>query len=550
MKRFKILLAAILIHGFGSCSLVNAASLSISPYDIQSLAGPNNLVKNPFAEGNDRYVSGTASHSRDGLVITLFGKASHICNGASQGQYCEYALKTIVNPYQSGICQFYGFVYGDASLYKAQILDSAGTVVRGETATLGTGNEWRIFAAEAPCQTSPRVRITQTEAGDGGVIYLGVGYGHKVVEYGNLPTTFTARISSSAVVSGQTPNGVTWITGCTGSGTFAKTCTFPSGFFTSAPNCTVSINGATIGEVIIEADTSSLTVRTANSAGSGQATYNSFVSCTKTGADAPVPVVTAPNWNFSARSYTPTITNGPACSTSSYKYSRSGARMIIDGSCSVSGAGAAGSLAISLPSGFTAVLDGVGSLRFYDQSASTTYSGISVISESTSVIYLEITGNRLNGTSFANGDNFQFSLSVPVLENGVPWTETYNAKQIPGSYFSDSDVIQRTDSAIFGGASNSAVCSSAGACNKYGAYTGWFTATRTGTAGVYNIAFTKPYANTNYVCQTSYEQWSSTSTQVPQCLKSSKTTSGFTLTCYSSAGSTDVAVALSCTGQK
>lgn len=99
-------------------------------------------------------------------------------------------------------------------------------------------------------------------------------------------TTFTALISPTGTVSGENTD---WLNGncttATGAQNFATTCTYNTGIFSVAPNCTASLKKEynwSGGAQIVNSISASYTV---SSGGSGAAGTDVYLTCYKTGAD-------------------------------------------------------------------------------------------------------------------------------------------------------------------------------------------------------------------------------------------------------------------------
>lgn len=115
------------------------------------------------------------------------------------------------------------------------------------------------------------------------VVYLGSGQTYSSQCGTNCVDTFSAKISSTDVVSDE---NVDWINGdCTNATTGYSTCTFKTGIFTVAPNCGLTPNTAGLsGGIITALSSTSVTFRSINTLG---AYTNSDINvwCQKQGAD-------------------------------------------------------------------------------------------------------------------------------------------------------------------------------------------------------------------------------------------------------------------------
>lgn len=99
----------------------------------------------------------------------------------------------------------------------------------------------------------------------------------------NCVDTFTAYLNgTTGAVSGANSSG--WIVYSSGAATATRVYTFPSGLFSAAPNCFLTTTSNAIQSGISTLTSSTVSVGTASSAGSGSVA-DTWITCSKTGAD-------------------------------------------------------------------------------------------------------------------------------------------------------------------------------------------------------------------------------------------------------------------------
>lgn len=181
--------------------------------------------------------------------------------------------------------------------------------------------------------------------------YVKAGIGTQNLQLDNV---YSAQVvTTSGAVSGENKD---WIASCTAAN--PTVCTFNTGIFTTAPNCTVS-EGDTFTYVFKTATTATtLTVASyASNSGALAGSIPFHVTCQKSGNDylnSSAAVYSQSSANYDWTSYTPTYgglgTVSPA--SNSCKHRRIGGDLEV--SCSVTTGTVAASLAsITLPSGLT-----------------------------------------------------------------------------------------------------------------------------------------------------------------------------------------------------
>ena len=491
MKFIVSFLVLILIHGC-SCSGVYAQTYGTTADVFTGIDSPTNYVKSPWAKDNALYASANNATIVRGTTNKLYGMSSYTCDASAQNGYCEFALKPILNPDANGNCEFKGVIYGDSSLYRAQILDGS-AVLKNQTAPLvfQSTTAWNEFSVNYPCQTTPKVRLTQTEAGTAPAVSLGVYYGKATnIGSGTPPDKFSAKVSSTGVLS-DIKNGQ-YINGTTFAPTDTSLFTISLKNLSSPPNCVITLtagaDAASLHARKWTPETSTqLQVRTTYSS-TASSTVNSpypfTFSCELTGADFVQPAVTAPNWNFTGKTWTPTVSNLGAGSGTVVQatYDRDGGYSNICIAFTKDGTNGSGSTLVtySMPPGLTidtgrAPISQV-SGGFINKG---TFNAIMVADTGAPTLSFLYNGAEVTGTVMTAGTSIRGCVRVPIKENGVPWTETCNAPQLLGSVTSNAQLSLN----YFSGALN-ATCTSSPCTTAWAA--GITNVTRSG-AGSYAI---------------------------------------------------------------
>jgi hypothetical protein len=203
--------------GIGTPGQVLKVSASSLPAWGAAPEGQVNFIKNPSAEFNANDITtSNASVSQDTDSGDAIGGANSIlCDASAQNGYCEFDLNTITRPYDRGDCHFEGWYKGDATLYKAQILDGSANVLNSSL-VLTNESDYRKFDVTYPCGSSRKVRFTQTEAGTGAAVNLGkLLYGPQ--SYPTIPSQ--ARRIGSIKYAGA--SSCVWFTGSTSFGNYS-----------------------------------------------------------------------------------------------------------------------------------------------------------------------------------------------------------------------------------------------------------------------------------------------------------------------------------------
>lgn len=302
---------------------------------------------------------------------------------------------------------------------------------------------------------------------------------------------FSAKVSSTGVVSDVTPSGSGWIANGTGSNPSVNHVITG---FNIAPNCNISIADAASAATEVRwtssATATAIQWGSYNSVGASTAA-NTIIRCTRASTDFIQPAITPNQWNYGPRAYTPTFTGFGTVTNVECTEARDGVWNIID--CKfTSGTSTAVEGRVSLPgSNVSAGTSLIPSLRVVGTAArgAITSSSFYALIEP-SVAYLTFSEGsgttsglaKANGnTLLSSGNQFSFQARVPI----AGWTENQNAPQLLGSVTSNAQNALRIEYATIGGASVGTVCS--GTCTTRNPSTsGIFSATRTGT-GAYTV---------------------------------------------------------------
>jgi len=149
--------------------------------------------------------------------------------------------------------------------------------------------------------------------------------------------------------------------------------------------------------------------------------------------------------------------------------------------------------------------------------------------------------------SFGSGDTINLKFSVPLTENGIPWTETYNALQLAGSFTSGNTfTAYKHEFGLITGGAYPTNCTT-NPCTVMD-NSAPFTVGRT-SAGIYTITFpTGTWTGANYVCTHSLLNYVGSPSI---CYFGTRTQTTTGITCTTAAGAAnDVAMAIDCKGPR
>lgn len=509
MKFFKYLLLVALLHGYPSCSMGQTVDKTIEANYALGLNSETNLIKNPSAGKNRRYVTAV------GLTITrdtsvgnkINNKASWSIDATAINDYQEFELIPTPDDLTSGNCGFSGIFKGDGRLYKAQILDGS-SVVLAQTVVLTNETGWREFKVWHPCGASGarKVRITQTEAGTAPAINVGkLFYGRMEPGAGVPPNTFTALVSGTGVVSRET--GDDWINGnCTQtSGNFL--CTFTSGVFKNAPNCIGSLyDSSSSDQTMNRVASSTVDVSILTRSGAGTGTSIGFtLTCTKTGADYIQPAITPQNFDYDWKDYSQAVVaesgTFPTYTLNLMQQARFAGKLYLKGKLTMTGTNTWSDIRIPVPTGLQILTSVIapGGINYFD-AGSNFYMG-SIVSMNASYIRVGsksgtngqgLIVNQAAPFTWASGDTVEWFIG-PI--DVVGWTTSSAAPQLVGSVTSNSNNALRIEQADI-----TTICSVNGSCALGASYGSSVTITRT-AQGRYTFAY--PAFSSRPVCAVS-----------------------------------------------
>lgn len=435
----------------------------------------SNMVKQPSAQKNvnDVALNGGATATRDTDV------GDRIDNIASYRFVLPAmaSVEILLNPpnddQTSGNCGGSGEYKTTGSGLVAEITD--GSSNRLNFVKLPSSSGWRSFKIpQVTCAASGARRMFIGNP-TGSSITVNVGklyYGRMEPGAGVPPNTFTAKVSATGVVSDET--GGDWISGnCTIASTSVNTCNFISGIFSSSPNCTISAvsSGAVTSQIHTQATTGSVVFYSYNTTNAGNTAIPFNVTCTKTGSDYIQPAVTAQNWNFNWKNYTATITSDtgtlPAHTVVLMQYRRTGGQMWLRGRLTFNATGTWAGIRIPPPPGITmdTSVPPNSIIRFNDVGVNSYRGDVTGLSASHALVLSfgganggAILVNQATPFSWVSGDSVDWEIGpIDAIENGVPWTETWNALQLVGSVTSNASRALRVESAKI--SNNGSACS-------------------------------------------------------------------------------------------
>lgn len=483
-----------------------------------------------FQSGASAAVETTEVKSgKKSLLVTLTS-----VNGLAVSQDVTPTIKLEGSNIESG-------VWIKTSLTTLQVCTRRATATYGQCATVQGDNVWRYYQAFQAGPSSGSVGVSVITTGStSGTFYMDNGYtGLANLGQGTPPNEFSFVNDSSGAITSLTGNVVVGAGSIT-SDSQNRYITFPVTGLSSTPNCVPSADGGAGGgsctyykgisssnSIVIACSTNSATPQTSGTT----------VKCTKTGSDFVQNAVSAPNWNFSDRTYSTTLTGlGTGSATVSRStFSRSGAKGTVCIDATKDGSGGTGGTAVeaSLPSGIT-VNSSYGSAVWVG-------SGFSTINSNNFTTFVDSTNNKvrftlgsavLSGSAWTASSNINGCVTFPVAENGVPWTETYNAPQLLGSVTSKKLSSINDIEGRIGGATDGANCT--GTCTVYDAPSG-ITATRNAT-GSYTLNTPSGTCQTALKC--SFEGVSAGVIPVLCGKGGASSTTAYPLSCYQPGSST------------
>lgn len=506
MNFLKYFLLAALLHGYPSCSMGQTIDKTIEANYALGLKVETNLIKNPSAGKNRRYVTAVGlTPTRDTSAgKKIDNKASWSIDATAINDYQEFELIPTPDDLTSGNCGFSGIFKGNGTLYKAQILDGSSNVL-AQTVTLTNETGWREFKVWHPCGASGarKVRITQTEAGTAPAINVGrLFYGRMEPGAGVPPNTFTAFVSSTGVVSSEGPDD--WISGnCTNAA--PSVCTFVASKFTNTPNCQLSTNnitGAVSIPTIPSVSSSSITLRVTN--GAGTVVANDYtLTCTKTGSDFIQPAITPAQWDYDWKDYSQTVVaesgTFPTYTLNLMQQARFAGKLYLKGKLTMTGTNTWSDIRIPVPTGLQILTSVIApsEINYFD-AGSNFYAG-SPISMNASYIRIgSKSGTKGQGLivtqtspfTWASGDTVEWFIGPLDV---VGWTTSGAAPQLVGSVTSNFNGALRLEYLSLTSDCTSTPCT-------ISANSGAFTSVTRSTTGTYAVNYPAGTWSTNPAC--------------------------------------------------
>ncbi len=503
-----------IIRAFAISTLIASPALSqvkdITPgYYAPGYSAATNYVINPSCFANakaaDFTVSGSGSIART-TTAPLENGASCALSSTASGDKIKFKTRVLDNALKNGNCEISAYYTGDGSKWIAYA-ENGSTKVSADITLQDVGTSGRMISAIYPCGdlSSTTQLVFESTAVSAATIKVGNAYVGKAASLGSAApvNTFTAKVSAAGTVTDET--GGDWISSCSYSAG-AFTCTFTSGFFTQAPNCSAQTattskwGGTSIGSV----SSASVLYAVWNNSGVG-INEPATLYCTRAGSSFIQPAITPDSWDYPPTAYTPTFTGFGTPTSVECTHARIGAYMALE--CSfTSGTSTATEARISLPNNLTTAVLTTRSIKVLGSwwrgvPGTTGAKGGTVLAES-NLGYLTFSARGVIGSGAENphtkangnnltdsGDTMSFSVLVPIRG----WSVSNRAPQLVGSVTSNASNALRTESITFAGASYTTACSST-PCTLYGPNTSWATVTRSGV-GLYSINFNQPFSS-------------------------------------------------------
>lgn len=157
--------------------------------------------------------------------------------------------------------------------------------------------------------------------------------------------------------------------------------------------------------------------------------------------------------------------------------------------------------------------------------------------------------NNTSPFTYGSGDIINMKFSAPIIENGVAWTETYNALQLNGSETNDLATAQRNVTLEFAGAATFSTNCTSSPCTIRNPSLAGMAVTRF-ALGTFDLTFPNGTWRSidDYTCQPTLTNFSSPNWSTCYAIKQSATVIRF----YCGQGSTsvDVAAVVKCWGPK
>lgn len=412
------------------------------------------------------------------------------------------------------------------------------TTITTNCATVVGDSQWHVYSVNLAGEDNIAYGVTVIPtASTTGVLYVDSAYvGPARNLGGGIPNNvFSAKISATGVVSDENEDFINGNCSISGGASEAKSCTFNTGKFLVAPNCTaISISGGVIfANLTANPTTTTVVISTANNAGGSAQGVN--LVCTRSGSDFIQPTITAQNWNYNWKSFTPVagtfikaVTTAPTFGTilvNSAMHRRVGGNLELIWNFRQSTAGTAGSGAYlidisqlglqidttNLPANtsvasWTDFQSIVGTIYFNDGVSAGTGIGPVAVYNSTQLkagfqFQSASTGFSTNtwGSTFGSfivaNKSFTVHVSIPI----VGWSDTQNAPQLVGSVTSNATGALRIESAVITGAGVNGSCSTT-PCTITSKSSDWLSSVSRSATGQYSVNFNAGIFSTPPTC--------------------------------------------------
>lgn len=253
------------------------------------LSSETNMVLNPSCAKNDSNITDADAIVSRNTTNALDNGSDCAIDADADTEFAEWAsvdLSASADYLSDQNCEASMYVDGDASLYTMDVYIDTALQASVEMPDASSGP--RKVRVNFPCgdlTDDPKVRVTSTSASAAAInvarVYLGAATN---IGPANLPTVFSALVSSGGVITNQTGD---WLDSCSWASAGVLDCLAKEGVFTQVPNCT-AVNQGSRGVMSFVAATSNaieLDFQSRNTTTDAAASDSVVVSCQKAGAD-------------------------------------------------------------------------------------------------------------------------------------------------------------------------------------------------------------------------------------------------------------------------
>jgi hypothetical protein len=338
------------------------ALAQLSATDSQYRNDGETLINGSFEQGKKGYTFAVGSGSPTWATqstTSLTGKAMQLTLSAQTFNFKSATVQGSKLTNQYGLIEVYISASASGVEFCPLVDGTSEAVNSAQCQPVMSGVGFRPYSIQKVFQSSSlNYEIRNTSAGAfTGTVYIDDGSVAKKsgIFAFNLDNTYSAKVSSAGVVSGE---NIDWIDGnCTSTSPY--TCTFKTGLFSVAPNCFIQFVGDTGDNTRkLSSLSTSVQYRTTDAV---PATINAPVEifCQKSGGDytsASSSAFASANSNYDWTAYTPTFTGFPNASSIECHHSRDGGDLLLR--CKfATGAGATATEArVSLPNNLLSAL--------------------------------------------------------------------------------------------------------------------------------------------------------------------------------------------------